>query len=35
VSEKDIVLGIKADGGLVEILSGVEQGEEIVLKTNK
>jgi RND family efflux transporter MFP subunit len=35
VSEKDIVLGIKADGGLVEILSGLEMGEEIVLKTNK
>ncbi|MFA5080557.1 MAG: efflux RND transporter periplasmic adaptor subunit [Candidatus Paceibacterota bacterium] len=35
VLEKDVVLGIKGDGGFVEILSGLNQGEEVILKTNK
>lgn len=30
--EKDVVLGLKADDGLVEVLSGLNQGETIVLK---
>lgn len=33
VTEKDVLLGLKGDGGLVEILSGIDQGEEIVIKT--
>ncbi len=32
IVEKEVVLGMKGDDGNVEILSGVEQGEEIVLK---
>jgi HlyD family secretion protein len=31
--EKDVILGLKADDGFIEILSGVSQGEEVVLKT--
>ena len=32
VVEKDIVIGLKADDGLVEILSGLEENETVVLK---
>lgn len=32
VVEKDVTLGLKADDGLVEVLSGLEAGEIIVLK---
>ena len=35
VIEKDVILGIKGDNGLVEIISGVNEGDEIVLKTLK
>ncbi|MFA6252349.1 MAG: efflux RND transporter periplasmic adaptor subunit [Candidatus Paceibacterota bacterium] len=35
VTEKDVAIGIKGDGGFVEILSGLSEGEEVVLKTNK
>ncbi|MFA5178416.1 MAG: HlyD family efflux transporter periplasmic adaptor subunit [Candidatus Paceibacterota bacterium] len=31
--EKNVSLGLKADDGLVEILSGLEEGEIIILKT--
>ncbi|MCK9393201.1 efflux RND transporter periplasmic adaptor subunit [bacterium] len=34
-SEKDVILGTKGDGGFVEVLSGLSEGEEVVLKTNK
>ncbi|MDD5639251.1 MAG: efflux RND transporter periplasmic adaptor subunit [Candidatus Pacebacteria bacterium] len=35
VIEKNVVTGIKGDGGIVEIVSGLNQGEEVILKTNK
>ncbi|MDD3292509.1 MAG: HlyD family efflux transporter periplasmic adaptor subunit, partial [Candidatus Pacebacteria bacterium] len=35
VVEKDVILGIKGDNGLVEIISGVNEGDEIVLKALK
>jgi RND family efflux transporter MFP subunit len=33
IVEKEVVLGMKGDDGNVEILSGVEQGDEVVLKS--
>jgi len=33
IVEKEVVLGMKGDDGNVEILSGAEQGDEVVLKT--
>jgi len=35
IVEKDVVLGMKGDNGNVEVLSGVEEGDEIVLKVLK
>jgi multidrug efflux pump subunit AcrA (membrane-fusion protein) len=35
IIEKDVVLGMKGDNGIVEIVSGVNQGDEIVLKSLK
>jgi len=35
VTEKDVAIGIKGDGGIIEILSGLNEGEEVILKTNK
>lgn len=35
VVEKEVVLGIKGDNGLVEIISGLSEGEEIILKSLK
>jgi len=35
VIEKEVNLGIKGDNGLVEIISGLEEGEEIILKSLK
>lgn len=35
VVEKDVEVGIKGDGGFIEILSGLNEGEEVILKTNK
>jgi len=32
VVEKDVVTGLKADDGLVEILSGLEENETVILK---
>jgi RND family efflux transporter MFP subunit len=32
IVEKDVITGLKADGGLVEIISGLLEGEVIVLK---
>lgn len=32
IVEKDVMLGIRGDDGLVEIISGVEEGEEVVLR---
>ncbi|MDD5673169.1 MAG: efflux RND transporter periplasmic adaptor subunit, partial [Chitinivibrionales bacterium] len=32
ITEKTVVLGLKADGGLTEILSGVNEGDTVVLK---
>jgi len=32
VVEKDVVIGLKADDGLVEILSGLEENETVILK---
>lgn len=33
--EKDIEVGIKGDGGMVEVLTGLNEGDEVILKTNK
>jgi RND family efflux transporter MFP subunit len=33
VEEKEIKLGIKGDGGVVEVISGLGGGEEVILKT--
>lgn len=33
IIETDVVLGMKGDNGLVEVISGVNQGDEIVLKS--
>jgi HlyD family secretion protein len=33
VVEKEVVLGFKGDGGVVEIVSGLGEGEEVILKT--
>jgi hypothetical protein len=30
--EKDVITGLKADGGFVEIISGLSDGETIILK---
>jgi HlyD family secretion protein len=35
VIEKEVFLGIKGDNGLVEIISGLSEGEEIILKSLK
>jgi RND family efflux transporter MFP subunit len=35
ITEKDVVLGMKGDNGIIEIVSGVNQGDEIVLKSLK
>ncbi len=35
IVEKDVILGMKGDNGNVEVLSGVEEGDEIVLKVLK
>jgi hypothetical protein len=35
IEERTIKLGLKADDGKVEILSGLSEGEEIVLKIAK
>lgn len=35
IEEKNVQLGLKADDGKVEILSGLSEGEEIVLKIGK
>ena len=35
IVEKDVVLGMKGDNGNVEVLSGAEEGDEIVLKILK
>jgi len=32
LKEIDVNIGLKGDGGLIEILSGVEEGQEVVLK---
>jgi len=35
VIEKDVILGIRGDNGFVEIISGIDEGEEVVLRTLK
>jgi len=35
VEERKIVIGLKGDGGLVEVLSGLREGEEVVTYINK
>jgi RND family efflux transporter MFP subunit len=35
IEERTVQLGLKADDGEIEILSGLSEGEEIVLKANK
>jgi RND family efflux transporter MFP subunit len=35
IVEKDVVLGIKGDDGLIEIISGINEGDEIILKSLK
>lgn len=33
VLEKEVVLGIRGDGGILEVVSGLKEGEELILRT--
>ncbi|MDD4409178.1 MAG: efflux RND transporter periplasmic adaptor subunit [Candidatus Pacebacteria bacterium] len=33
IIEKEVFLGVKGDGGVIEVVSGLTEGEEVILKT--
>ncbi len=35
VKEKEIITGLRGDGGLIEVKSGLNEGQEVILSVNE